>query len=173
MKAPKWIDARPEIRRLTKVEAAWIAAVIDGEGSIGLYDYGKEGRRVQIQLGNTSEAFVQRFRDLIGCGSTVFRVTHGGSHKGRQPMYHYTLKGSARCYRVLKQVLPFLIIKHEKAQRIIGELESRPFGRWANATPEARAQHSARQKAAWADPPRRARRLAGMREAQLRRKRES
>ena len=45
-----------------EVEAAWLAAVIDGEGSNGLYDYGREGRRIQIQLGNTHEGFVARFR---------------------------------------------------------------------------------------------------------------
>ena len=136
---PKWIDARPEVRVFSKVEAAWLAGVIDGEGSIGLYD-GREGRRVQIQLGNTSEAFVQRFRELIGCGSTVFRRTFAESHHGREPMFHYALKGSARCYKVLKQVLPFLIIKRAKATEILHELESKPFGRWANATPAARAE---------------------------------
>lgn len=172
-RTPKWIDSRPEVRILTKVEASWIAAVIDGEGSIGLYDYGREGRRVQVQLGNTSEAFVQRFRDLIGCGSTVFRVNFAKSHHGREPMFHYTLKGSARCYKLLKQVLPFLIIKKEKAASIIGELESKPFGRWAAATPEARVEASRRQREAWADPKVRARRLRGMRNARLRRLREA
>lgn len=171
---PKWIDERPEVRILSKVEAAWIAGVIDGEGSIGLYDYGREGRRVQVQLGNTSEAFVKRFRELIGCGSTVFRVAFVTSHHGRQPMYHYTLKGSARCYKLLRQVLPYLIIKRDKAASIIEELESKPFGRWANATKEAREEASRRQRENWADPVVRARRLKGMRKAaRLRRKREA
>jgi hypothetical protein len=140
------------------VEAAWLAAAIDGEGSFGLYDYGREGRRVQIQLGNTSEAFVRRFRELIGCGSTVFRAAFAASHKGRKPMYHYSLKGSARCYAVLRQVTPFLIIKRSNAERIMDELESKPFGRWANATLEGRQKASLSAKASWVDPVVRARR---------------
>ncbi|MFN0253028.1 MAG: hypothetical protein ACKV2T_39510 [Kofleriaceae bacterium] len=168
MKKPKWIEPRPEVRRVTKVEAAWLAAVVDGEGSIGMYDYGREGRRVQIQLGNTSEAFVARFRELIGCGSTVFRVSHGKGHKGRQPMYHFTLKGSARCYAVLKQIVPFLIIKRERATAILRELEEKPFGRWVNTTEAAREKASTLAKAGWSDPAIRARRLAGMRKARRR-----
>jgi hypothetical protein len=168
MKLPKWITHRPEVRKLTKVEAAWLAGVIDGEGSIGLYDYGREGRRVQIQMGNTSEAFVQRFREIIGCGSTVFRVEHGAGHKGRKPMFHFTLKGSERCYQILKQVLPYLIIKREVAAAIIKELEDKPFGRWANATEESRREASKRAKTSWSDPAIRARRLAGMQKAKRR-----
>ena len=163
---PKWIDPRPEVRTLSRVEAAWMAAVIDGEGSIGIYDYGREGRRIQVQLGNTSEAFVARFRELIGCGSTVFRVAFSKSHKGRQPMYHFTLKGSARCYKLRTQVEPFLIIKRELAQKILRECEQKPFGRWANATEEGRVLASKVAKISWANPAIRARRLAGMKKAQ-------
>jgi len=160
------IEDKPEVRTFTDVEAAWLAGVIDGEGSFGLYNYGKEGRRVIIQMGNTSEAFVGRFKEIIGgCGSTVHRMNMGESHKGRKPMYHYILKGSARCYKVLKQVLPYLIIKKEKALDIIKELESAPFGRWKNATPEYRRRQSERIKKEWQNPEIRAKRLEGMRRA--------
>jgi hypothetical protein len=62
-----WIEDRPEVRSLSEVEAAWLAGVIDGEGSIGLYR-SKDGRYTQVQMSNTSEAFVKRFREVIGCG---------------------------------------------------------------------------------------------------------
>lgn len=60
-------------RMLSRVDASWLAGVIDGEGSIGLYDYGKEGRRVEIQMSNTNEEFVKVFKKTIGCGSSVRR----------------------------------------------------------------------------------------------------
>lgn len=162
-----WIDKKPEIRRLKKWEAAWLAGVIDGEGSIGIYN-GGDGRRVQVQCGNTSRPFLEKFREVIGCGSSVMRTgqhlqTGSTSHKGRKPMFHFSLKGSARCYWLLRQVVPFLIIKQEKAKAILHELETKPFGRWANASPEARQAHSSRLRAQWADPVIRAKRLAGMR----------
>lgn len=121
------MEKKPEVRTLTKVERAWLAGVIDGEGSVGLYNYGSQGRRAQISMGNTVPAFVARMREIIGCGSSVMRINFGPKHHGRKPMYLYTLKGSARCYKILRQILPYLIIKRDKASSIIAELESKPF----------------------------------------------
>lgn len=45
-----WIDKKPEIRKFKKWESAWLAAILDGEGSVGIYNYGKEGRRVLLQM---------------------------------------------------------------------------------------------------------------------------
>lgn len=125
-----WIDYRPEIRRFLKWEAAWLAGIIDSDGSIGLYDYGREGRRVQIQIANVCPQFLKAIRKLIGCGSLVNHVP-SLSHKGRQPMFNYSIKGSCRCYRVLTQIEPFLIVKREKARSILREVRRKPFGRWA------------------------------------------
>ena len=149
--------------KLSDAEASWLAGVIDGEGSIGLYDYGKEGRRGMIQMGNTSKEFVEKFKDLIGGGSSIKRTVFGVSHKGRKPMYHYTLKGSARCYVVLKQIIPYLIIKKEKAIKIVEEIENKPFGRWKNCTEEARKQASETAKKSWQDSIVRKRRIDGLR----------
>ena len=120
---------------MKKTDLAYAAGVIDGEGSIGLYDYGKEGRRVCIQLSNTHKEFVEKFRETINCGSQIKRMMFNkGGHKGRKPIYYYSLKGSNRCYWILKQIFPYLIIKKKKVLNIIKELEEKPFGRWANAT---------------------------------------
>lgn len=159
----RWIDRHPEIRRLKKWEAAWLAGVIDGEGSIGLYDFGKEGRRVQIQMANSDPKFVALMRKMIGCGSSVMRTNTHLTHKGKKPIYQYSLKGSQRCYWVLKQIIPFLVIKRGKALAIIKELEEKPFGRWVNATPEYRKLQSDRVKAEWRDPVKRMKRLKGIR----------
>lgn len=64
-------------------------------------------------------------------------------------MYQYGLKGSNRCYWVLKQIYPFLITKKKKVHDIMKEIEDKPFGRWANATPEARMLQSLRMKKIW------------------------
>lgn len=157
-----WLERKPEIRKFKKWEASWLAGVIDGEGSIGLYDFGKEGRRVSITLANTNREFVLRAREIIGCGSTVFRINLHLSHKGRKPMYMYCLKGSNRCYWALKQIIPYLIIKKIKAMEIIKELEERPFGRWANCTVEHKKLHSERLKKEWQNPEMRRKRIEGM-----------
>ena len=145
----KWIERRPEVRKFKKWESSWLAGIIDGEGSVGIYDYGREGRRILIQMGNTDQKLVARLREIIGCGSTVYRTNIHVSHKGRKPIYQYCLKGSNRCYWVLKQVFPFLITKKDKVFNIIKEIEEKPFGRWANATKEARKKASDTMKEIW------------------------
>jgi len=156
-----WIDKKSEIRKLKKWESAWLAGVIDSDGSIGLYDYGREGRRVQVQVGNVCKEFLERVREVIGCGSSAFHARHP-SHLGHKPMFNFSLKGSNRCYWLLRQILPFLIVKKDKAQSILAEIEAKPFGRWAAATPEARKRASRQLKNQWKNPAIRARRIAGM-----------
>lgn len=160
----QWIDKKPEIRTMSEPEKAWLAATIDGEGSIGLYNF-KSGRSVTIQIGNTNRAFVARMKEIIGCGSSILERQYNSTlsnHKGRKPIYFYCLKGSNRCYWVLIQVVDYLIIKKDKAQKIIKELEEKPFGRWVNATPEYRKLHSDRLKLQWQDPIKRRNRIEGM-----------
>jgi len=158
----KWIEKKTEINNLKPWQAAWLAGIIDGEGSIGLYDYGKEGRRVCIQLSNTNKEFVDKMREIIGCGSQVNRAKWSKSHKGRKTIYLYSLKGSNRCYWILRQIIPYLIIKKQKAQEIIKELEERPFGRWANATKEYREIASKKTRESWGNPTIRQNRIDGM-----------
>ena len=158
----KWLDKKPEINKLVAWQAAWLAAVIDGEGSIGLYNYGKEGRRVCIQISNTNKNFITEMRRIIGCGSQINRTNWHKSHKGRKPMYLYSLKGSNRCYWILKQIIPYLIIKREVALSIIKELENKPFGRWINCTEEYRKLNSKRLKKEWQNPIIRKNRIEGM-----------
>lgn len=148
------------VRDLTEVERAWLAGVIDREGSVGIYRYASEGRRVQIQVFNTHRGFIDRVRDVVGCGSISPRELRG-LHKGRKTVYHSSLKGSERGLKLLDQILPYLIIKREKAETIVHELRTRPFGRWANATPEARRAAGERMRRSWQDPAIRARRIAG------------
>ncbi len=107
-------------------------------------------------MANTSEPFVARMREIIGCGSTVFRADRHlkatpKGHQGSKPMYHYSLKGSLRCYKVLTQVEHFLIIKRELALGIIQDLQDRPFGRMANQELGARALAAEVKRQWWAN----------------------
>lgn len=164
MRVPKWIDKKPEVRTLKKWEAAWLAGIIDSDGSIGLYNYGREGRRVQVQIANVHFGFLEKIRETIGCGSNVNHVP-SASHKGHQRLYNYSVKGSCRCFWILRQISPFLVIKRDKAEAIIGELCRKPFGRWASNTEEKKVLASVTGRSTWRDPDIRAKRLAGMKTA--------
>ncbi|MDA4129235.1 MAG: hypothetical protein OK457_00540 [Thaumarchaeota archaeon] len=150
------------VRSFTEKEAIWLACAIDGEGSIGLY-HGQEGRFTLIQMGNTNKNFVREMKRIIGCGSQIHRTKFKYPHMGRKPIYHYTLKGSIRCERVLKQIVKYLIIKKQKALIILHELKIKPFGEWTNKRRKA-ASKSLRIQ--WRNPKIRASRLKGMRRCQ-------
>lgn len=160
------------IRRMTPEECAWLAGVIDGEGSIGLYNYGKQGRRVMVQVTNTNEAFVAKVRMVVGAGSSVMRCYYTSklaNNPRKLPVYQWGLKGSIRCVEVLKQIVPYLIIKREKALNIIKEIESNPFGRWVNATPLDRQLQAIITHKTWSEPTIRRKRLNGMKVANSKR----
>lgn len=159
----RWIDKKIEVRKLKKWEAAWLAGVIDSEGSVGLYDYGREGRRVFIQIANVNYQFLKFAQDLIGCGSLSDRKHNSPSHRGKKIVNIYGLKGSNRSYHLLKQLIPFLIIKKQKSLDIIKELEEKPFGRWANATKEYREKAAEVARKRWANPEYHARTVEAMR----------
>lgn len=136
-----------------------------------MYDYGREGRRIQVLVANTDIRLVNRAKEVVGCGHIANRKYPPGSlHKGRKVVYQYQVKGSERGLRVLDQIIPYLIVKREKAEAIVKELHTRPFGRWAATTPEARKRASEVMKASWLDPAIRAKRIAGLRESARRRR---
>ena len=152
------------VRLFSEVEKSWLACALDGEGCLGQYEY-NEGRRISIQIGNTNRDFVEEFKRIIGCGSSVMcykRPFTNPSHYGKKPMYYYQLNGSKRCAEVLIQILPYLIIKKEKANNILLEMELRPFGAFKHDIEESKKRTSLRVKKEWEDPDIRARRIKGM-----------
>lgn len=157
-----WIETKPAVRVMSREEAAWLAGVVDSDGSFGLYTDKKGAKLAIVQVANVCPEFLDHVRKLIGAGSRVNHIP-SLSHKGRKPMFNFVLKGCSRCYWVLKQICPFLIIKREKAETILMGLESTPFGaRWVNARPSFRLQQSKRAINSWRNPEIRAKRLAGM-----------
>ena len=68
------------VRELTDVEKAWLAGVVDGEGSIiiskiapnkGHYRRGFY-YRANLEIANSASAFIKRVLELIGKGSAAF-----------------------------------------------------------------------------------------------------
>ena len=158
-------EIKKTIRIMSLEECTWLAGVIDGEGSIGLYNYGKQGRRVMIQVANTNEAFVAHVRAIIGVGSSIMRCYYTSKlakDPRKKPIYQWGLKGSIRCVEVLKQIVPYLIIKKALALSIIKEIEQNPFGRWINATSSDKEAQAKITKESWRNPIIREKRLAGM-----------
>jgi GH15 family glucan-1,4-alpha-glucosidase len=148
------------IRTFTQPEAAWLASAIDGEGSLNMYQY-KGGRSAIIVVYNTIIAYVNKAKEIIGSGT----VTRHIKEKGRKDVFRYSMKGSGRCYQVIKQIIPYLIIKKERAEAIVDTIENTPFGLESHRTKEYRKKASNRVKKEWKNARVRLARIAGMKNA--------
>lgn len=105
-------DRRARAREdLTDVEAAWLAAVIDCEGSIIAVHLDRPTPSIRVVVYNTNRELMERVVELTGVGKLTLRQTREPHHK---PCWYWqTYSGNAR--RVLRQTLPWLIEKREKA----------------------------------------------------------
>lgn len=115
------------VRTLSEVEKAWVAGVIDGEGSILITKINpKVGYRrrgfyysARLEIANCNDIFLRRLLELIGRGS-IANIKE--KHPGWRDRCQYT--GYSTVLReVLPQVLPYLIVKKKVAEKMLEYLE--------------------------------------------------
>jgi hypothetical protein len=98
------------------VDAAWLAAAIDGEGTISLV---KNRSRTSfspfIGVFNNNEEFCKKAERLVGSG--------GISKQGH--CYRFTTKRLDRVESTLKEILPYLIVKKSNAKLLLNWLMTR------------------------------------------------
>ncbi len=117
------LSVKGGVRCLSEVEKAWLAGVIDGEGSIflsklshGSWEYRRGFIYVAaLSLSNSNEAFVRKIREIIGKGAVNLVKEDRLDWKDKW-MYRgtgLTLRG------LLPQLLSHLVIKRELAERML------------------------------------------------------
>jgi hypothetical protein len=105
---------QPVINHLSDVDAAYIAGMFDGEGSIILWYRRGDSARPQLRctVSNTHFPMLEWVKDRVGTGSVV---------RHRYPdATGYKEAGTWQCYgqnavALLNQMLPYLIVKRDKA----------------------------------------------------------
>jgi len=124
---------------LTEAEKGYIAGILDGEGTIAVHVRSGEGRKYKFGFG------VQPY---IGVANTKPELIHwlhyklGGRHYSRsnnlvKRAYLWQISDIARIYAILKQVMPYLILKRENAVLVL-ELVERRLSRLKSAKYEER-----------------------------------
>jgi hypothetical protein len=101
-------------------EAYWMAAAVDGEGSVSLRNRGRNRAgvpryQVHLVLANNDERFLRFAQDACRCGRIYGRRAKQLRIERREDVL-----------RVLKAILPYLLIKADKARSCISALESQP-----------------------------------------------
>lgn len=96
---------------MKQVDGAWLAAAIDGEGSICI------GKNKCILLVNTVEDFVVNAKEMCGgCGTISSREP---AKKHYKILYRWTVTGRSDLRKILTAILPYLIIKVDKAKELL------------------------------------------------------
>lgn len=107
---------------LTDLQAVWLAAFLDAEGSIGVQRSKKAAKRSgyyyypAVQVSNTNEDLIRAVYDLVGENASLAQKTPPNP----RAKDIWNLQVNQRAIpTVLKQILPFLIAKTRQAELVL------------------------------------------------------
>jgi hypothetical protein len=111
----KVLRHHPEARQMLDTEASWLAAVLDGEGSI-IRDKNRPPSTVRIAVYNTYCPLLDRVQEVTGTGKISQRDRGNPNHA---VTYTWQCYGE-NARNLLEQMLPWLIVKRDKARIALG-----------------------------------------------------
>lgn len=100
-------------------ELAYLAGILDGDGSFSLIKTSSNTSKSPlyyplIQLANTSKSLIDHF--LNYGGTSIVRESYiAKDGRRRKKCYQWKISGRARCLSFLELVIPYLVIKKERA----------------------------------------------------------
>jgi hypothetical protein len=110
-------------KSLTEPEKAWLAAIIDGEGCIGVHRSRCAGNRSgfkfqpSVTFANTNTRLIEKFADLTDCWATMKRLGNGGNPRAK---ISYSVQIRRRAVgEFLRQIMPYLVAKREQAENVL------------------------------------------------------
>lgn len=110
------------LNSLSEVEKAWLAGTLDSEGWIEIkrgYPQSRSLRQVasfRIGVANTNLSFLWKVQNIVGAGHIIEKKKAKANWR---TVYNWRMSGLNNCAYLLKQLLPYLIIKTEKAKQAI------------------------------------------------------
>jgi hypothetical protein len=114
-------------KRLSRIDLAYIAGIIDGEGSLMLYRHGRSkcnpGTMVynaQLAVTNTNKDLMNWLSDKLSKYSYPFKtkVYLRKTPSNQKQIYQLAVRGFKLLY-LLQDLLPFLIVKKKQAEKLI------------------------------------------------------
>lgn len=113
----EWTGAVEPIS-LSDVDAAWLAAMIDGEGTIGIGPTSKGGYQGYLCIANSNRAILERAQHITGLGRVA------GTGKGtNRPVFRWQVN-SRQAAAVLYRIRRFLIAKQRQADLVLALQET-------------------------------------------------
>ena len=109
---------------LLEIEKAYLAGIIDGEGSIGIYKW-KNPRarknpfyRARMRITNTNKKLIDLIVNKLQNQKGYIVAKRENRIKNRKTCYELEL-GEILTKKLLKEVLPYLVIKKKHAENVL------------------------------------------------------
>lgn len=113
---------KPKTNEMTVAQAAYLAGLVDGEGSIIAVKRNSEGRHTwRLQVANTQLPLLDWCIEATGVG-TIVTSQRRASEKHQLGSWWQCYSWNA--YDVLRQIAPYMIIKRDLALRMMAELDT-------------------------------------------------
>lgn len=93
------------MKKVSKIDAAYIAGFFDGEGCISIRDIRKAGGHVRITFSQKPPKVLYEIQKIIGFG-TISKLPTG--------CHHYTFSCKKRAMEFIQLVLPYARVKKEQ-----------------------------------------------------------
>jgi hypothetical protein len=105
-----------EVRSLDKIDAAYIAGLIDGEGTVTLSRrHRSENRQLVVSISNTERALPEYVLNSVGAGKITAKRTYQSHHTAS---YTYAIS-NRQALALLNQTFPYLKTYKAKRSEII------------------------------------------------------
>lgn len=111
--------ARPFAGLSGPLDIGYVAGIIDGEGSV----IGPPNFAIRVSM--TTQEVIHHLWKLCGGSVTGPYAQRSGRSEVCKPQYHWTISSADNVHRLLKTLLPYLIVKREKAEEVIRVLEKK------------------------------------------------
>jgi hypothetical protein len=105
------------LHALSSVDAAYIAGIVDGEGTISLTRrHRNENRQLEISVSNTDIALLRFLQQRVGAGRITNKRTYHANHSASAAY----IISNRQALRLLEQISPFLrTYKAQRAQLVL------------------------------------------------------
>lgn len=118
----------------TDVRAAWLAGILDAEGSIGLYKNGNGAYYARVTITNTDRLMKHAIEEILEDHGIAVYIQDNQRQKNKnwKPRWQMIFTGAAKPKGLLDLVLPYLVTKRREAELALEFIESRSSKRYLN-----------------------------------------
>jgi len=119
----KWRFKDGKLRELLPEEKAWLACAIDSEGSIIIRKVHGKCQYPEILVYNTDVEFLNHFAKIVGTKSRPCKLYKSRTSFSKKTTFCLKINRVYLVKNILNQILPFLIIKKDKAKEVLGIID--------------------------------------------------